>query len=312
MTHSLGIIGADCTPNELDPPQSLARPGLRQVASRAFFVFAAIVIASTLSACHFAHDSVLTRKNVLPFNYDIALGPHRFHIEGYLTRSSEHGRLATLLVLNGSGERMDQCVGMSERVSTMGIHVACVSIPGFGGSSGPGRFAGPQSVEAARRALDLLAQRGDVDPNRIGVWGLGNGAVAAGLLMDSDSRPRAMILQSGAYDMVHFWPEAPLRTKLSILREVWPSKRVLLRRSVIENMPNKLDVSVLIMHGQSDRRVPVKQAVGLADALRARGAKVWTYYYPTASHDLGKRVEPELRSFLRENLLEPTGTEAAS
>lgn len=312
MTHSLGIIGVNPTPNEPEPPSASSSRSLRAIVFRALVAFAAIVLVSSLPACHLAHDSILSHRNVRPFNYDIALGTHQFHIEGYLTRSSDPGRLPTLLVLNGSGERMDQCVAMSERVSTMGIHVACVNIPGFGGSSGPGRFAGPQSVEAARRALDLLARRDDVDPNRIGVWGLGNGAVAAGLLMDSDSRPRAMILQSGAYDMVHFWPEAPLRTKLSILREVWPSRRVLLRRSVIQNMPSKLDVSVLIMHGEGDRRIPVKQAVGLADALRARGAKVWTCYYPTGSHDLGKRVEPELRTFLRQNLLEPSGTEAAS
>ena len=41
----------------------------------------------------------------------------------------------------------------------------------------------------------------------------------------------------------------------------------------------------------------------LANALRERGAKVETCYFPTASHDLGKRVEPELRAFLRDNLL---------
>jgi len=37
--------------------------------------------------------------------------------------------------------------------------------------------------------------------------------------------------------------------------------------------------------------------------LRERGAKVETHYFPQASHDLGKQVEPELRAFLRDNLL---------
>ena len=77
------------------------------------------------------------------------------------------------------------------------------------------------------------------------------------------------------------------------------------------HLPSKLDVSVLIMHGEQDNRMPVGQAVKLADALRERGAKVSTYYFPRASHDLGKRVEPELRAFLRDNLLE-TSSAAAS
>jgi dipeptidyl aminopeptidase/acylaminoacyl peptidase len=129
--------------------------------------------------------------------------------------------------------------------------------------------------------------------------------------MDYDSRPRALILESGCYDPQSLFWEAPLRTRLSILREVWPSKRILKERSVIAHLPAKLDVSVLIMHGQQDNRMPVGQAVKLADELRERGAKVSTFYFPQASHDLGKRVEPELRAFLRDNLL-GTASAAAS
>jgi dipeptidyl aminopeptidase/acylaminoacyl peptidase len=68
---------------------------------------------------------------------------------------------------------------------------------------------------------------------------------------------------------------------------------------------------VLIMHGESDNKMPVRQAVKLADALRARGAKVSTRYFPQASHDLGKRVEPEMRAFLRDNLLATTNAAAS-
>ena len=48
-----------------------------------------------------------------------------------------------------------------------------------------------------------------------------------------------------------------------------------------------------------------------AISLREPGAKVQTYYFPKASHDLGKQVEPELRAFLRDNLLD-TSRAAAS
>src|SRR5436853_6767193 len=114
-------------------------------------------------------------------------------------------------------------------------------------------LVGPQAVEAARHALDLLALRPDVDPTRMAVWGVADGAVAAGLLMDYDKRPKSLILQSGAYDMVKMWPEASMGTKLKMLHEVWPSKRLLKERSVIANLPSKLDCDVLIMHGESDQ-----------------------------------------------------------
>ncbi len=273
---------------------------------------AAMLLAVSTIACHIPGKSIESNyKNVDQFNFDVAVGPKNYHIEGYLTRSAENGRRPGLLVLNGGEGNVDRCVQMSQGIASMGIQVACVSIPGYGKSSGPSRFVGQPTVLASRKALDMLAGRTDVDASRLAVWGLGHGAVAAGLLMDYDSRPRALILESGCYDTLTLWPEAPLRTKLSILREVWPSKRILKERSVIAHLPPRLECSVLIMHGERDTRMPVEQAVKLADALRERGAKVETRYFPQASHDLGKQVEPELRAFLRDNLLD-TNRAAAS
>jgi dienelactone hydrolase len=272
----------------------------------------AIMLAASTIACRIPGKSIESNyKNVDQFNFDVAMGPKNYHIEGYLTRGAGQGRRPGLLVLNGGEGNVDRCVQMSQGIAAMGIQVACVSIPGYGNSSGPSRFVGQPSVVASRRALDMLAGRTDVDSKRLAVWGLGHGAVAAGLLMDYDSRPRALILESGCYDPLSLFREAPLRTRLSILREVWPSKRILKERSVIAHLPPRLECSVLIMHGQQDNRMPVGQAVKLADALRMRGAKVETHYFAHSSHDLGKQVEPELRAFLRDNLLGTT-TAAAS
>ncbi|MGH7780990.1 MAG: alpha/beta hydrolase family protein [Candidatus Binataceae bacterium] len=247
-------------------------------------------------------ESFLKRHpNTAPFNFAIALGPNQYQIAGYLTRSHVPGRLPAMLVLNGE-DTAERCVDSNASVVAMGIQVACVSIPGYGHSSGPSRYVGPQAVAAARRALDLLAARPDVDPARIAVWGLGTGAVAAGLLMDYDSRPRALILQSGAYDMLSLWPETTLRTKIEIMHEVWPSKRVLSERSVIRHLPSRVECSVLILHGEGDKATPVSQAEDLASALRERGAHVETHYFPQG-HRLGNQVSPDLRAFLRQNLL---------
>jgi alpha-beta hydrolase superfamily lysophospholipase len=266
----------------------------------------AVALALALTACHSTPVGFLqTHPNVEPFNFQVSLGPNQYQIAGYLAHSTEAGRLPALLVLSGDGDSAERCIEANASVVAMGIHVACVSIPGYGRSSGPSRFVGPQAVAASRRALDLLATRPDVDATKVAVWGSGDGALAAGLLMDYDSRPRALILQSGAYDLQKLWRQAPLRTKLAIIHQVWPSKRVLSERSVIQHLPQRLGCSVLILHGQGDRAMPVSQAVQLASALRKRGAHVETRYYPNASHHISKRaIEPELRAFLRENLLQ--------
>ena len=87
-----------------------------------------------------------------------------------------------------------------------------------------------------------------------------------------------------------------------MLHEVWPSKRVLKERSVIENLPNKLDCNVLIMHGENDQRTPVRQAIKLADELRARGAHVSTAYFPHGSHDIVNQAKLPAENFLRDTI----------
>jgi predicted esterase len=245
------------------------------------------------------------KAKIAPLNFQISSGADQYQIEGFIALAKANGPLPAVLVLNGDRGNARDCIDNIEHFVAMGLQVACVSLPGYGKSSGPSRFVGAQSVAAARRALDLMAARADVDPARMAVWGLADGAVAAGLLMDSDTRLRAVILQSGAYDMLKLWPEAPLGTKLSILRQVWPSKRVLQERSVIEHLPAHLECSVLILHGERDRRMPIVQAEQLAQALAERGAHVEAHYFPKGAHELGRTVDLPLRNFLRDNLIGP-------
>ncbi|HYA35197.1 MAG TPA: prolyl oligopeptidase family serine peptidase [Candidatus Binataceae bacterium] len=283
---------------------------------RNFFAFGAIFVvvalfASTLAGCGSRGTAQPRTPTIKPiaFSFEVPVGPSKFQIEGYLVRSPEAGKLPAVLVLNGGEGDARRCVdSQGDLAAALGIHIVCISIPGYGRSSGPGRLVGPQAVAAARRALDLMAQRPEIDADRLAVWGVADGAVAAGLLMDYDRRPKSLILQSGAYDMVSLWPEAPLRTKFTMIHQVWPSRRVLRERSVIENLPKRVDCSVLIVHGARDRRIPIRQAIRLEDELKSRGAHVETAYMANGQHDLGSRARGPVRDFLRETLVASNGT----
>jgi len=102
--------------------------------------------------------------DVAPFNFQIASGADQYQIEGFIARAKVPGRLPAVLVLNGDKGNARTCIDHTGHFATMGMQVACISIPGYGKPSGPSRFVGVQSVVAARRALDLLAARSDVDP----------------------------------------------------------------------------------------------------------------------------------------------------
>jgi dipeptidyl aminopeptidase/acylaminoacyl peptidase len=259
-----------------------------------------------LASCAPNRTAESSTANVEPFNFQVAVGPNNYQIEGYLALERTAGsqqQLPALLVLDGPDGGAKRCIEANSHLTGLGMQIACISIPGYGRSSGPSRFVGKQAVAAARRALDLLAARTDVDSNRLAIWGLSNAAVAAGLVMDSDPRLRAVVLESGAYDMARFWPEATWMTKLAILREVWPSRRILRERSVLANLPPKLDCRVLILHGDNDMKMPVDQAKLLEQALRERGAKVEALYFARGPHSLGKRVDVPVQDFLKQNLI---------
>src|ERR1039457_7091576 len=122
----------------------------------------AIALATSMLACRIPGQSIESNyNNVDQFNFDVAMGPKNYHIEGYLTRSAEQGRRPGRRVLNGGEGNVDRCVKMSQGIAAMGIQVACVNIPGYGGSTGPSRFVGQPSVVASLRALDQLAGRAD-------------------------------------------------------------------------------------------------------------------------------------------------------
>jgi dipeptidyl aminopeptidase/acylaminoacyl peptidase len=237
---------------------------------------------------------------VRPFTFQVESGKSVFQIEGYIALVPQTGRAPAVLIVNSEVRNARRCVESSEWLGALGFQVACISIPGSGASSGPGRFVGPQAVAAVQHALELLAHRTDVDPNRIAVWGSFNGAMAVGLAMDSELRVRAVILESGTYDMVKLWPSASLMAKLKILHQVWPSHRALDERSVLPHLPARLDLSVLILHGERDGKSPPAQARLLEQQLKERGASVKAYYFPDGGHDLGARVQKPVEEFLRE------------
>jgi uncharacterized protein len=55
---------------------------------------------------------------------------------------------------------------------------------------------GFREVQELRTAMDVIAQRGDVDPSRFGLWGTNLGGYAALALAESDPRVRALAVQS--------------------------------------------------------------------------------------------------------------------
>lgn len=86
-------------------------------------------------------------------------------------------------------------VGLSTRLAEHGYTVLSFDYRGFGGSEGPrGRLVPAEQVEDAVHAVEFLAQRGDVDPQRIGIYGTSFGGGVAPLAGLRNERVRAAVV----------------------------------------------------------------------------------------------------------------------
>ena len=138
----------------------------------------------------------------------------------------------------------------------------------FRNAPGRGRL-GNTEYRDIKAAGEYLRDRADVDPARIGLWGLSYGGIltAQGLARDSD-------LFAAGVDIagVHLWGDSIDPETVS-----YQSSSV----AEVENWTSP----VLLIHGDDDRNVAFSQTVGLVQLLRAQGVPHELIVFPDDVHD---------------------------
>jgi dipeptidyl aminopeptidase/acylaminoacyl peptidase len=127
-----------------------------------------------------------------------------------------------------------------------------------------------------------LRSRGDVDPQRIGLWGgsYGGYLTALGLARSSDLFAAGVDLH-GVHDwnteLENFVPAYDPKAHADAARVAWDSSPLASVRTWRS--------PVLLIHGDDDRNVPFAQTVALADALRKQGVDFEELIFPDEIHD---------------------------
>jgi dipeptidyl aminopeptidase/acylaminoacyl peptidase len=132
-----------------------------------------------------------------------------------------------------------------------------------GGGAGNAEY---QDVLAAGK---YLQSRADVDPNRVGIWGLSYGGVltAQALARNSD-------IFAAGFDMagVHLWGNSLDTASVSY------------KSSAISAI-DKWKSPVLVWQGDDDRNVDFSQTIGLVQLLRAHGIPFELIVFPDDTHE---------------------------
>jgi dipeptidyl aminopeptidase/acylaminoacyl peptidase len=191
-----------------------------------------------------------------------------------------------ILLVHGHGSHARQLIARALVLSERNYWVMVVSQPGYGLSQGPADLMGPATVQALERALDILERTPGVDSTRIAAWGVSRGATAVTLLAERRPELRALVAQSGIYDLwatyrgtrVTGFPE-------TIVREAGKDSAAWRERSPIMGA-DRIRSAVLVLHGEKDENVPVDQAHEFAAALKQRGARAETRFFWDEAHAL--------------------------
>lgn len=179
--------------------------------------------------------------------------------------------------------------------------------PQFRGSTGYGRdFVSRGYGEWGRKmqddlddGVDWLVSTGQVDPARVCIVGASYGGYAAlwGAIRDP-GRYRCAASWAGVSDLAALLRyDRKLFSATRYYRE-WRTRVAGEEKFDLASVSpitfaDKLEVPVLIAHGETDARVPVQQSRAMVQALTRRNADVVHVFYKGSGHDFGSAADLE-------------------
>jgi pimeloyl-ACP methyl ester carboxylesterase len=204
--------------------------------------------------------------------------------------------------------------GVLDAAKAMGFLAVGVSLPGFGESSGPRDFCGPDSQQAVHDVIRHLRHRDDVRENKIALVGVGRGATVAAKVGEQVAGLAGLVLVSGVYEMNEAYlhwkadigtPEAlALAAEFeheSVMADAGPMEVTVRERSVLP-VP-LIQVPTLVLQGARDPLTVPLQAEELVRLLQKKSVDARAVIYPESGHRIPaearqREIEPFLKRVL--------------
>jgi 2,6-dihydroxypseudooxynicotine hydrolase len=194
----------------------------------------------------------------------VAIGPYF----GVL-RKPVAGRCPLLIMLPGLDSTKEELHAYEEPFLARGIAVLAIDGPGQGEAEYEIPICGDYE-RAASAVLDWVGQRGDLDPNRVAIWGVSLGGYYAPRAAAFEKRLRACIALSGPFDWAEIWDALPELTRETFrVRSHCASQQEAKGRAAaltLKDAAARIECPLFIVAGRQDRLVPAAHAERLAAA----------------------------------------------
>ncbi|HSE88995.1 MAG TPA: prolyl oligopeptidase family serine peptidase, partial [Candidatus Binatia bacterium] len=221
--------------------------------------------------------------------------------EAYLTRPAGHGPFPLMILLHGhtvgsigAESMLPEAEAFARDLCYAGL---AVSLPGYGRTEVLPGTDPKITIDVVLAAASLVKQLPWIDAERLYLYGFSRGAFFTSLLANRIEGIQGMVLHSGAYDLQQLYQETPwFRSLLNPSGEANPRLISTLAEVSTWQAPT------LVLHGEKDSLVPVKQATLLRDSLEASKKPYRFVLYPDNGHRLPlDDVRKETIDFFKEN-----------
>ncbi len=206
------------------------------------------------------------------------------------------GRPPVVIMIPGLDSVKEELQATADYLLARGLAVIAIDGPGQGEAEYDLPIE-PAYERVATAVADYLQGRGDIDPDRIGVFGVSLGGYYAARSAAYEPRVRATVALAGPYRWDLDWDALPPQTRTTFQRRSGAGSadeaRKLAGTLTLEHAAARITSPLLVAHGGRDRLVPAYHAERLA--REAPGAEL--LLDPDGSHGLTNHA-PESRSQL--------------
>lgn len=172
---------------------------------------------------------------------------------------------------------------------------------GFGKSSDLECISRATMITDGQAAINTLRARDDIDPTRIAIWGVSLGAYPATANFVDDPSISALVLWGAPADIRMVINDG--HDALTGLNWLVAKLAIQQHREPKHEIKNAGDRPILIVHGQQDTIINVRNAHALSDAATDANVPVQLFIDPVSTHSqVSQDAVDKIAAFLQMNL----------
>lgn len=189
------------------------------------------------------------------------------HLAGILRRPAGRERPPILVMVMGLDSAKEEMAAYEQTFLARGMATLAFDGPGQGEAEYELAIRGDFEVPI-KAVLDWVETRADLDPRRIGLWGVSLGGYYAPRAAAFDKRVSACIALSGPYDFGAAWDTLPELTRAAFRARSHSAGEAEAKRAAatlsLRGIAPRIECPLYVVAGRLDRVVPAEGAERLA------------------------------------------------